>query len=114
MREPGNILAARIVTLEEKPRVIELRGDAAQKISRAYGTTGIITVLEMPLAPAQAWIDVIVAFDDFIQAVRFGHTIAMADGIVEEAALADRSGRCRSTSPRTGRTARTARACCSA
>ena len=53
MREPGNILAARLVTLEETPRVIELRGDAAQKVSRAYGTTGIITVLEMPLAPAQ-------------------------------------------------------------
>src|SRR3979411_1793747 len=48
MREPGNILAARIVTLEKTPRVIELRGDAAQKISRAYGTTGIITTLEMP------------------------------------------------------------------
>ena len=41
LREPGNILAARIVTLEETPRVIELRGDAAQKISRAYGTTGM-------------------------------------------------------------------------
>ena len=66
MREPGNILAARIVTLEETPRVIELRGDAAQKISRAYGTTGIITALEMPLAPALPWIDVIVAFDDLV------------------------------------------------
>ncbi len=84
MREPGNIVAARIVTLEREPRIIELRGDAAQKISRAYGTTGIITVLEMPLAPAQAWIDVIVAFDDFIEAVRFGHTVAMADGIVKK------------------------------
>ena len=84
MREPGNILAARIVTLEETPRVIELRGDAAQKISRAYGTTGIITVLEMPLAPALPWIDVIVAFDDFVQAVRFGHAIALADGIVKK------------------------------
>ena len=30
LREPGNILAARIVTLEEVPRVIELRGDAAR------------------------------------------------------------------------------------
>jgi FAD/FMN-containing dehydrogenase len=84
MREPGNILAARVVTLEETPRVIELRGDAAQKISRAYGTTGIITVLEMPLAPALAWFDVIVAFDDLIQAVRFGHAIAMADGVVKK------------------------------
>ena len=84
MREPGNIVAARIVTVEEEPRIIELRGDAAQKISRAYGTTGIITVLEMPLAPAQALIDVIVTFDDFIEAVRFGQTIAMADGIVKK------------------------------
>ena len=84
MREPGNILAARIVTLEHTPRIIELRGDAAQKISRAYGTTGIITVLEMPLAPALPWVDVIVAFNDFIEAVRFGHNIAMADGIVKK------------------------------
>jgi FAD/FMN-containing dehydrogenase len=34
LREPGNILAARIVTVEEAPRLIELRGDAAQKINR--------------------------------------------------------------------------------
>ena len=73
MREPGNILAARVVTVEETPRVIELRGDAAQKVNRAYGTTGIITALEMPLAPAWPWIDVIVAFDDFVEAVRFGY-----------------------------------------
>ncbi|HEY2755420.1 MAG TPA: FAD-binding oxidoreductase [Pseudolabrys sp.] len=84
MREPGNILAARIVTMEENPRVIELRGDAAQKISRAYGTTGIITVLEMPLAPALPWIDVIVAFEDFAESIRFGQTIAMADGITKK------------------------------
>ena len=36
LREPGNILAARVVTLEREPRIIELRGDAAQKINRAY------------------------------------------------------------------------------
>jgi hypothetical protein len=84
MREPGNIVAARIVTLEPQPRVIELRGDAAQKISRAYGTTGIITALEMPLAPTQPWIDVMVAFDDFLDCVRFAQAIAMADGIVKK------------------------------
>jgi FAD/FMN-containing dehydrogenase len=84
MREPGNILAARIVTVEQRPRVIELRGDAAQKISRAYGTTGIITALEMPLAPALPWIDVIVAFDDFAESIRFGRAIAMADGVVKK------------------------------
>jgi FAD/FMN-containing dehydrogenase len=84
LREPGNILAARVVTIEPQPRVIELRGDATQKVNRAYGTTGIITVLEMPLAPAHQWIDAIVAFDDFMAAVRCGRAIAMADGIVKK------------------------------
>ncbi|WP_315834674.1 FAD-binding oxidoreductase [Bradyrhizobium prioriisuperbiae] len=84
LRERGNILAARIVTMEPEPRIIELRGDAAQKINRAYGTTGIITALEMPLAPAWPWIDVVVAFDDFTAAVEFGHAAALADGIVKK------------------------------
>ncbi len=86
LREPGNILAARVVTLEETPRVIELRGDAAQKVNRAYGTTGIITEIEMPLAPSWPWMDVIVAFDDFEQAVRVGYELALADGIVKKLA----------------------------
>jgi FAD/FMN-containing dehydrogenase len=84
LREPGNILAARVVTIEEQPRVIELRGDAAQKVNRAYGTTGIITALEMPLAPAWTWIDVVVVFDDFMEAAAFGYEAALADGIVKK------------------------------
>jgi FAD/FMN-containing dehydrogenase len=84
LREPGNILAARIVTVEEEPRIIELRGDAAQKINRTYGTTGIITALEMPLSPAWTWIDVVVVFDDFMQAAAFGYEAALADGIVKK------------------------------
>lgn len=84
LREPGNILAAWIVTAEEEPRVIELRGDAAQKINRAYGTTGIITALEMPLAPAWPWIDLIITFDDFFEAMRFGYDVALADGVIKK------------------------------
>src|SRR6202047_4460145 len=84
LREPGNILAARVVTVEEQPRIIELRGDAAQKINRAYGTTGIITALEMPLAPAWKWIGVVVVFDDFMEAAAVGYEAALADGIVKK------------------------------
>jgi len=84
LREAGNILAARVVTLEEQPRVIELRGDAAQKVNRAYGTTGIITALEMPLAPAWTWIEMVVVFDDFLDAAQFGYEAALSDGIVKK------------------------------
>ncbi|MEQ1615816.1 MAG: FAD-binding oxidoreductase [Hyphomicrobiaceae bacterium] len=84
LREPGNVIGARVVTLEETPRVIELRGDETQKINRTFGTTGIIVELEMPLAPALPWIDVVVAFDDFYQAVQVGHELAVADGILKK------------------------------
>jgi FAD/FMN-containing dehydrogenase len=84
LRDPGNIQAARIVTLEREPRILELRGFDAQKIARAYGATGLITELEMPLAPAWNWIDVIVAFDDFLEAVEIGRQIALSDGIVKK------------------------------
>ena len=84
LREPGNIQAARVVTVEAEPRTIELRGDAAQKVNRAYGTTGIITALEMPLAPAWPWIDMIVPFDSFAEAMSFGYEAALADGITKK------------------------------
>jgi FAD/FMN-containing dehydrogenase len=84
LREPGNILAARIITVEETPRIIELRGDAAQKINRAYGTTGIITALEMPLAPAYPWVDVVVAAPDYATLLAIGQDVARADGVIKK------------------------------
>ena len=86
LRDPGNIGAARIVTLEREPRIIELRADAAQKINRAFGTTGLITELEMPLGPRWRWIDVIVVFDDFMAAVETGRALALADGVIKKLA----------------------------
>ena len=84
LRELGNIMGARVISLEESPRAIELKGDAALKICHAWGTTGIVTALEMPLAPAFAWIDFVVAFDDFLNSVKFGHELALADGVVKK------------------------------
>jgi FAD/FMN-containing dehydrogenase len=84
LREPGNVLAARVVTVEDEPRVLELHDDAALNVNHAYGTTGIITALEMPLAPAWPWVDVVVAADDFTASVRIGHRAALADGIVKK------------------------------
>lgn len=41
-----------VVTLEDEPRVIELRGDDVQKVNHAYGVNGIITELKIPLGSA--------------------------------------------------------------
>jgi FAD/FMN-containing dehydrogenase len=76
LRERGNLLGARVVTLEETPRVIELRGDRTNLVNRTYGATGIVTELELPLQPAVPWRDLVVTFADYAAAARFGHDLA--------------------------------------
>ena len=85
LREPGNVAAARD---RHDGGGATGPGTAArlrpQAVNHAYGTTGLITALEIPLAPAWQWIDMIVAFPTFMDAVRFGYAIALADGIVKK------------------------------
>ena len=84
LRDRGNLHAVRVVTLEDEPRVIELRGDQVQQINHAYGTNGIITQLEIPLAPAYPWAELIVIFDDFLTAAKFGEVLSNSDGIMKK------------------------------
>ncbi len=82
LRDLGNIHRLRIVTMEAEPRVIELSAWDLQKVSHAYGTNGIITEVEMPLAPAYDWVDVIVGFDDFMDAVAYSDRLTHCNGIL--------------------------------
>jgi FAD/FMN-containing dehydrogenase len=84
LHERGNLLAVRVITMEEEPQIIELRGDEVQKVNHAYGVNGIITELEIPLAPAYNWAELIVTFSDFITAAKFGHDLANSDGIIKK------------------------------
>ncbi|MEG3438226.1 FAD-binding oxidoreductase [Pannus brasiliensis CCIBt3594] len=81
LRDRGNVKALRVVTLEDEPRIIELKGDEVQKVNHAYGTNGIITELEIPLAPAYPWAEIIVVFEDFLTAARFGQELSDSPGI---------------------------------
>ncbi|WP_413720415.1 FAD-binding oxidoreductase [Silicimonas sp. MF1-12-2] len=82
LRDLGNIIRLRVVTMEAEPRILEFRGDELARVSHAYGTNGIITELEMPLAPAYDWTEMFVATDDFMDAVRFAEDLANQDGIL--------------------------------
>jgi FAD/FMN-containing dehydrogenase len=82
LRDLGNVIRLRLVTMEAEPRVIELTGAEVLKAMHAYGTNGVITEVEMPLTVAYDWVDVIVGFDDFVDAVRFGNDLGVQDGIL--------------------------------
>ncbi len=84
LKDRGNLRRVRVVTMEDQPQVIELSGDEVQKVIHGYGTTGIITELEIPLAPAYPWQEVIVVFDDFMTAAKFGQALSDSDGIVKK------------------------------
>ncbi len=86
LRERGNVAAARVVSCEPVPRIIELTGDAVSGVNHAYGTTGIITELSIPLAPVQPWVDLVAVFDGFMTAVRFARQLALSDGIARKLA----------------------------
>ncbi|MEQ9690044.1 MAG: FAD-binding oxidoreductase, partial [Bauldia litoralis] len=82
LRDLGNVLRLRIVTMEEEPRVLELGGWDLHKVMHAYGTNGIITEVEVPLDVAYDWVDVVVGFDDYMRAVRFADLLANSDGLL--------------------------------
>lgn len=82
LRDFGNIIRLRVVTMEAEPRVLDLTGEDLHKVTHAYGTNGIITEVEMPLTAAYDWVDVIVGFDDFLDAARFGNAVGLQDGLL--------------------------------
>ncbi|SFJ65432.1 FAD/FMN-containing dehydrogenase [Bosea sp. OK403] len=80
----GAVIALEVMTVEPEPRLIELRGKEILKVMHAYGVNGIITEVEVPLAPAHAWAERIATFDSLKAAAAFGQTFTECDGIAKK------------------------------
>ncbi|WP_439596500.1 FAD-binding oxidoreductase [Falsiroseomonas sp.] len=84
LRDRGNITALQMLSIEAEPRSLELRGRDVELVHHAYGTNGIITEVELPLAPAWDWREVILGFPDYLSATRFGLRLAKEAGILKK------------------------------
>ncbi|MEO8683614.1 MAG: FAD-binding oxidoreductase [Devosia sp.] len=82
LRALGSILGLKVITCEETPRELDLKGEDILKVAHAYGTNGIIVEAEMPLTTSYDWVDMMVGFDDFIAACRFAEAVALQDGLL--------------------------------
>lgn len=82
LRNLGSILGLKVITCEAEPRELDLVGEDILKVAHAYGTNGIIVEAEMPLTQSHEWIDMLVGYDDFIDACRFGQAVALQDGLL--------------------------------
>src|SRR5580658_8550350 len=84
LRDFGNVLRLRVMTMEAKPRALELTGGDLHKAVHAYGTNGIITEVEAPLTAHYDWVDVIVGFDSFDAAAAYALALGEQDGILKK------------------------------
>lgn len=83
---PGNVLGARVMTVEPEPRILELRSPEAMLLHHTYGTNGIVLELEVALAPLIAWTECIATFASFDAGIGFASAFAAAPGIVKKEA----------------------------
>ena len=83
LSQPGNVLSALIMTIEPEPRLIELRGADLAKVFHAYGTTGLMVEVELPLTARHAWVESIYGFADLAAAIDFSRAIAEAHAILK-------------------------------
>jgi len=84
LRDPGNIIRLRVVTMEATPRVLNFTGEELHRVSHAYGTNGIITEIELPLAAAYDWVEMFVTCETFPQAAAFADDLTNCDGILKK------------------------------
>ena len=69
LRDPGHLLGMEIVTLELRPRRLQLDAAEAEALNHAYGTNGIVTAITLATAPAVHWHQLSIDCDGWDDAV---------------------------------------------
>ena len=82
LAEDGAVLGLRVVTAEPSPRTLELRDRDVFPVVHAYGTNGVVTEVEVPLARAQPWWDGVYRFPTLRDAAKFALELGEAPAIV--------------------------------
>ncbi|AOM84041.1 FAD/FMN-containing dehydrogenase [Salisediminibacterium beveridgei] len=77
----GNLLEAHILTMEEEPRILTVKGDELNRYIHNYGTSGIMVQLTIRTAEAVDWEQVIVQFDEGEDMLAFTESLAYDDEI---------------------------------
>jgi FAD/FMN-containing dehydrogenase len=84
LKDPGNILGVKALSMEPQPRMVEFRGRDAVDLHHAYGVNGVVLEVELALAPALPWVEFLVSFGNFNDAVSFAQMLGESDGIAKK------------------------------
>ncbi len=67
----GSVDAIRVVTVEETPRTLTLRGEEAHPLLHTFGAVGLCTAVAMRVGPIHDWLEAVSFFPTFAQASAF-------------------------------------------
>lgn len=84
----GNVIGVKLLTAEDPPQEISLRGADVFPVLRTSGTTGVITEVTFPLVDAHRWQEAAVSFPTFDQACDYIDRLAEHPEFVIRAAAA--------------------------
>ncbi|MED3574884.1 FAD-binding oxidoreductase [Cytobacillus praedii] len=72
----GNVLELRVITMEETPRTLTIRGEDMMNYIHSYGTTGIITEIVYRTTKSVEWLQCIVSFSTLESSLIFSEKLA--------------------------------------
>lgn len=79
LREKGTIKRLTLLTIEPTPQLVVLEEEETQTAFHAYGTNGIIVELQLRLAPARPWDQLVVASPSWDALLDFSAALASDD-----------------------------------
>ncbi len=80
----GNILKVKVMGVHESPQILEFEGQEALNFHHTYGTNAIVLELEFALAPSTPWMEAIVCFDAFEDALHFANDLSLGSGYAKK------------------------------
>ncbi|OUS36439.1 FAD-linked oxidase [Rhodobacterales bacterium 56_14_T64] len=81
LREPGNLIEVKGLSLESTPREQVFQGEDVLKIHHAWGLNGAITEVTLRTVPSEDWIACMATFDGYDAAYSAGYALAAAQNI---------------------------------
>ncbi|WP_204112497.1 FAD-binding oxidoreductase [Shimia biformata] len=81
LRDPGNLIALKVISVEETPRELVFEGDDVNHIHHAWGMNGVITEVTIRAVPRRDWIGCMATFDNYPATYAAGYALASADDV---------------------------------
>ena len=81
LREPGNILQLKALSVEETPQEYVFEGQDALQVHHAWGLNGVITEVTLRTVPHLNWIGCMATFDSYQECYAAGYAVAADDRI---------------------------------